>query len=217
MKIGFIGSGNVGQTLGSSLIKLGHDVKLGARSPEKLNTWLEQFGQGERASVGSFQEAAEHGELIFNATPGTASLDALLVAGHNALRGKILIDVALPLNFLNGELSLSVANTDCLGEQIQRAFPEVKVVKTLNTVNSTLMVNPLSLADGQHDLFISGNDTDAKSKVMGYLKEWFGWRSIIDLGDISSARGTEMLLALSSRVYGAVGHPNFSFKIVSKT
>lgn len=215
MKIGFIGSGNVGQTLGSSLIKLGHDVKLGARSPEKLNTWLEQFGQGERASVGSFQEAAEHGELIFNATPGTASLDALLVAGHNALQGKILIDVALPLNFSNGELSLSVANTDCLGEQIQRAFPEVKVVKTLNTVTSTLMVNPLSLADGQHDLFISGNDTDAKRKVMGFLKEWFGWRSIIDLGDISSARGTEMLLALSSRVHGAVGHPNFSFKIVS--
>jgi predicted dinucleotide-binding enzyme len=214
MKIGFIGSGNVGQTLGFSLVKLGHDVKLGTRSPEKLNAWLEQFGQDEQASVGSFQEAAAHGEMIFNATPGSASLEALHAAGHQALRGKILIDIALPLQFANGELSLSVANTDSLGEQIQRAFPDVKVVKTMNTVTSALMVNPRSLADGQHDLFISGNDADAKSEVSGYLKEWFGWESIVDLGDISSARGTEMLLALSSRVYTAMGHSNFNFKIV---
>jgi predicted dinucleotide-binding enzyme len=208
------GSGNVGQTLGRSLVKLGHEVKLGARNPEKLSEWLESFNQDGKASTGSFQEAAEHGEIIFNATPGTVSLEALHAVRHQALRGKILIDVALPLEFSNGELSLSVANTDSLGEQIQRAFPDTKVVKTLNTVTSALMVNPYSLAGGEHDLFISGNDEDAKNEVIGFLKEWFGWKSIINLGDISSARGTEMLLALSSRVYGAVGHPNFNFKIV---
>lgn len=215
MKIGFIGSGNVGQTLGRSLIKRGHEVKLGARTPEKLNVWLESFRQGEKASVGSFQEAAEFGEILFNATPGTASLEALRSIPSQALGRKILIDVALPLEFANGELSLSVANTDSLGEQIQRALPGVKVMKTLNTVTSALMVNPQNLAGGQHDLFISGNDADAKNEVIGYLKEWFGWKNVIDLGDISSARGTEMLLALSSRVYGSVGHMNFNFKIVS--
>lgn len=214
MKIGFIGSGNVGQTLGRSLVKAGHEVKLGARNPGKLNEWLESFSQDEKASVGSFQEAAAFGEIVINATPGSASLEALHAVGPQVLKGKILIDLALPLDFSNGELSLSVVNTDSLGEQIQRAFPETKVVKTLNTVTSTIMVDPLSLADGQHDLFISGNDEDAKNQVIGYLKEWFGWKSIIDLGAISSARGTEMLLALSSRIYGAVGHPNFSFKIV---
>lgn len=214
MKIGFIGSGNVGKTLGSSLAKLGHEVKLGARNPEKLSEWLESFNKDEKASVGSFQEAAEHGEVIFNATPGSVSLEALQAISQQALKGKILIDVALPLEFSNGELSLSVANIDSLGEQIQRAFPDAKVVKTLNTVTSALMVNPYSLADGEHDLFISGNDEDAKKEVIGLLKEWFGWKSIINLGDISSARGTEMLLALSSRVYGAVGNPNFNFKIV---
>lgn len=214
MKIGFIGSGNVGQTLGESLVKRGHEVKLGARDPEKLREWLQSLNQDGKASVGSFQEAAEHGEIIFNATTGTVSLEALQTVSHQALRGKILIDVALPLHFSNGELSLSIANTDSLGEQIQRAFPETKVVKTLNTVTSALMVNPNSLADGQHDLFISGNDEDAKNEVIALLKEWFGWKSVINLGDISSARGTEMLLALSSRIYGAVGHPNFNFKIV---
>ncbi|MCQ6560686.1 NADPH-dependent F420 reductase [Paenibacillus mendelii] len=214
MKIGFIGSGNVAQTLGRSLVKLGHEVKLGARSPEKLNEWLGQFGQNEHASVGSLQEAASYGEIVFNATPGTASLEALHAAGHEALQGKILIDAALPLDFSNGELSLAVANTDSLGEQIQRAFPAIKVVKTLNTVSSALMVDPHRLADGKHDLFISGNDADAKNKVTGYLKEWFGWESVLDLGDITSARGTEMLLALSSRVFVNVGHMNFNFKIV---
>ncbi|GGD64183.1 NADPH-dependent F420 reductase [Paenibacillus nasutitermitis] len=214
MKIGFIGSGNVGQTLGLALIKRGHDVMLGARTPSKLVSWLETFGQNELASVGSIQEAAAHGEIVINATPGTVSLEALREAGSQSLAGKILIDLALPLDFSNGELRLSVANSDSLGEQIQRAFPDTKVMKTLNTVTSALMVNPLSLADGQHDLFISGNDADAKKEVIGYLKEWLGWQSIIDLGDISSARGTEHLLLLSSRVYGAFGHPDFNFRIV---
>lgn len=214
MKIGFIGSGNVGQTLGRALVRLGHDVKLGARTPSRLNEWLQSFEPGEKASAGSYQEAAVHGDIVFNATPGTVSVEALHTVGHQALDGKILIDLALPLDFSNGDLRLSVANTDSLGEQIQRAFPNTKVVKTLNTVTSALMVNPRQLAEGRHDLFISGNDIEAKREVTGYLKDWFGWQNVIDLGDISSAKGTEALLLLSSRIYGAVGHMNFNIKIV---
>ncbi|MGM0883503.1 MAG: NADPH-dependent F420 reductase [Bacillota bacterium] len=214
MKIGFIGSGNAAQTLGRSLAKAGHDVKLGARTPDKLNTWLEQLQPDEKGSVGTIQEAAAHGDIIFNATPGNASLGALSDIGSQLLQGKVLIDIALPLDFSNGELTLAVANTDSLGEQIQRTFPDAKVVKTLNTVSSALMVNPRSVAGGQHDLFISGNDADAKRIVTTLLMESLGWESIIDLGDISSARGTEMLLALSSRIYMALGHMNFNFKIV---
>lgn len=213
MKIGIIGSGNAGQTLGSTLIKRGHSVKLGTRSPLKLEEWLTQANHG-NASVGSFADAAEFGEIVINATSGAGSLDALNQAGSHHLQGKILIDISLPLDFSGGSLSLFVANTDSLGEQIQRAFPDVKVVKTLNTVASALMVNPGSLADAQHDLFVSGNDADARIEVMGYLKDWFGWKSIIDLGDITSARSTEMLFALLVRVHTTLGHSNFNFKVI---
>ncbi|NOU97297.1 NADP oxidoreductase [Paenibacillus sp. LMG 31456] len=213
MKIGIIGSGNAGQTLGSALVKQGHEVKLGTRSPRKLDEWLRQVND-DRATVGSFEEAAAHGNVVFNAVSGAGALDALQAAGSHNLRGKILIDISLPLDFSNGTLTLFVANTDSLGEQIQRGFPDVKVVKTLNTVSSALMVNPRSLAEGQHDLFISGNDAYARNEVIGYLKDWFGWEHIIDLGDISSARGTEMLLALLSRIHMNVGHSRFNFKVV---
>ncbi|WP_201004780.1 NADPH-dependent F420 reductase [Paenibacillus glycanilyticus] len=214
MKIGFIGSGNVGQTLGHVLVELGHDVKLGARQPAKLTNWKQSLENSGLASVGTYQEAAEHGELVINATPGVASLEVLQSIGQKSLAGKILIDVALPLEFTNGELRLSIAPNDSLGEQIQQAFPETQVVKTLNTVTSALMINPLNLAEGQHDMFIGGNDTEAKNKVSEYLRQWFGWKNIIDLGDISSARATEGLLLLTSRIYGALGHSNFNLKVI---
>ncbi|GMK44232.1 hypothetical protein PghCCS26_13590 [Paenibacillus glycanilyticus] len=214
MKIGFIGSGNVGQTLGHVLVEQGHDVKLGARQPAKLTNWKKSLENSGLASVGTYQEAAEHGELVINATPGVASLEVLQLIGQKSLAGKILIDVALPLEFTNGELRLSIAPNDSLGEQIQQAFPETKVVKTLNTVTSALMINPLNLAEGQHDTFIGGNDTEAKNKVSEYLRQWFGWKNIIDLGDISSARATEGLLLLTSRIYGALGHSNFNLKVI---
>ncbi|WP_438445140.1 NADPH-dependent F420 reductase [Gorillibacterium sp. sgz5001074] len=214
MKIGFIGSGNVGQSLGRVLVQQGYDVKLGARDLSKLRIWQESFGANERASVGTYREAAEHGEIIFNVTPGAVSLEALQSVGRVALAGKILIDVALPLVFANGELGLSVPHNDSLGEQIQRAFPDTKVVKTLNTVTSALMIHPYQLAEGQHDMFIGGNDVDAKKQVSEYLRKWFGWKNILDLGDISSARATEGLLLLTSRIYGALGHANFNLKII---
>ena len=177
-----------------------------------FRTWQAQHGQ---VKLGSFAEAAAHGEIVVNATAGMASLDALKRAGEPNLNGKILIDIANPLDFSKGmPPSLSVCNTDSLGEQIQRAFPGAKVVKTLNTMNANLMVNPRQLADGEHHAFVSGNDAQAKVKVTDLLKSWFGWRNVIDLGDITTARGTEMLLPIWVRLWGALQVPIFNFKIV---
>jgi predicted dinucleotide-binding enzyme len=163
---------------------------------------------------GTFLQAAAHGELVVNATQGAGSLEALKAAGAKNLAGKILVDIANPLDFSRGmPPSLTVCNTDSLAEQIQRAFPETKVVKTLNTVNAYLMVGPRQLADGAHTIFVSGNDGAAKTTVSKLL-ESFGWRDIVDLGDITTARGTEMMLPIWVRVFGATKNPMFSFKLV---
>jgi predicted dinucleotide-binding enzyme len=142
-------------------------------------------------------------------------MEALRLAGEEQLRGKILIDISNPLDFSNGmPPTLFVLNDNSLGEQIQSAFPEVKVVKTLNTLSAPLMVNPGLLAEGEHHLFVSGNDAEAKAEVTQYLKQWFGWKHVIDLGDITTARGTEMLLPVWLRLWGALGTQMFNFKIV---
>ena len=170
---------------------------------------------GNRARVGSFADAAAHGEILFNCTAGVGSLEALRMAGERTLNGKVLIDIANPLDFSKGmPPTLTVCNADSLAEQIQRAFPAVKVVKTLNTVNARLMVNPRQLADGDHSIFVSGNDASAKIQVTDVLKNWFGWRHVIDLGDITTARGAEMLLPAWLRLLGALNTPMFNFKIV---
>src|SRR5262249_59073067 len=128
--------------------------------------------------------------------------------------GKILIDVTNPLDFSRGAPPiLSICNTDSLGEQIQRTFPEAKVIKTLNTVNCEVMVNP-ALVPGDHDIFICGNDADAKAHVAELLKQWFGWRSVIDLGDISAARATEQMMPIWLRLYGALGTLRFNVRVV---
>ncbi len=212
MKIAILGTGMVGQTLGSKLIQLGHEVKMGSRTENNENAtqWAKQ--NGGRASQGTFADAAAFGEIVFNCTAGTASLAALKLASSQNLRGKVLIDVANPLDFSKGmPPTLSVCNTDSLAEQIQRAFPEAKVVKTLNTMNCVVMVNP-SLVPGEHNVFVSGNDPQAKAKVKEILGS-FGWKSTIDLGDISAARGTEMLLPIWLRLMGLYQSPNFNFRI----
>jgi 8-hydroxy-5-deazaflavin:NADPH oxidoreductase len=222
MKIGIIGSGVVGQTIGAKLIERGEDVVLGTRSPGKLEDkrgmgaplkdWL--AATGGKGKIATFPEAAAHGEILINATSGTGSLEALRLAEARNINGKILIDIANPLDFSKGmPPSLTICNTDSLGEQIQRAFPEAKVVKTLNTTNTLVMVDPAKVAGGDHDLFISGNDAEAKARVTGLLQQWFGWRSVIDLGDITTARGTEMLLPIWVRLYAGLGTPMFNFKI----
>lgn len=213
MKIGILGSGVVAKTVGGKLAGLGHEVVLGTRDAGKLQEWLGEAGGNARA--GSMAEAAAHGEVVINATAGAGSLEALAAAGAENLNGKILIDIANPLDFSQGmPPSLSILNTDSLGEQIQRAHPEVKVVKALNTLSAHLMVDPGQLAGGDHHIFVSGNDAAAKAQVVSWLKEWFGWQQIIDLGDITTARGTEMMLPIWVRLWGALGTPNFNFKIV---
>lgn len=214
MKIGILGSGMVGNALGTKLVQLGHDVKMGSRTAtnEKAAAWVKAAGA--KASQGTFAEAARSGEIVLNCTAGAVSLPALEAAGAQNLDGKILIDVSNPLDFSKGmPPSLTVCNTDSVGEQLQRAFPDVKVVKALNTVSSTLMVNPGSLP-GEHDLFICGNDSAAKGRVTEILREWLGWKGVIDVGDITAARGTEAFLLLWVRLYGKLQTPYFNFKVL---
>jgi 8-hydroxy-5-deazaflavin:NADPH oxidoreductase len=214
MNIAVLGTGMVGQTIGNKLIELGHSVIMGSRNAnnEKALAWA--ASSGGKGKVDTFEEAAKVGEIIFNCTNGMGSLEALRLAKAENLAGKLLIDISNPLDFSKGfPPSLSVSNTDSLAEQIQREFPEAKVVKTLNTVNCQLMVNP-RLLKGEHDIFVSGNDQGAKDQVVKILKDWFGWKTVIDLGDLSSARGTEQILPIWVRLMGALQTPMFNFRIV---
>ena len=215
MKIGILGTGVVGSTIGTRLVQLGHEVMMGSRTPqnEKASAWAATAG--ERASIGTFADAASFGEMILNCTSGVASLAALEQAGASNLSGKILVDIANPLDFSQGfPPSLSVCNTDSLGEQIQSAYPDLRVVKTLNTMTSSVMVDPTRVP-GDHSVFLSGNDADAKEQVAALL-ESFGWKrqNIIALGDITTSRGTEMLLPVWVRLWGALGDANFNFAVV---
>lgn len=212
MRIGILGTGVVGAALGTKLAQLGHDVKMGSRTAtnEKAVAWTRSAGG--KASTGTFADAAAHGEVVFNCTSGLASLEALKAAGAKNLDGKLLVDVANPLDFSKGmPPSLSVSNTDSLAEQIQRAYPSAKVVKALNTMNANVMVEP-SRVPGTHSVFICGNDASAKAKVVDLLKS-FGWKDIIDLGDITAARGQEMILPLWLRLFMTLKTPDLNFSI----
>ena len=215
MKIGVLGTGMVGESIGSKLVALGHEVMMGSRTAnnEKGLAWVERSGKG--ASLGTFAQAAAHGELVFNCAKGDATLQILEAAGAQNLRGKVLVDISNPLDFSKGfPPSLTVSNTDSLGEQIQRAYPELKVVKTLNTLNTYLMVDPTGVP-GDHTVFVCGNDEGAKTQVKQVLTEWFGWKAdhVIDLGDITNARGTEAWLLLWTRIFAATGNPNFNIEV----
>jgi predicted dinucleotide-binding enzyme len=214
MKIGVLGTGIVGQTLGSKIVQLGHEVMMGSRDAAniKATTWAKE--EGPRASFGTYANAAAFGEIIFNCTLGSASLGALRHAGADNLRDKILVDTANPLDYSDAHWTLTVCNHDSLGEQIQRAFPDSKVVKTLNTMNCNIMVDPRKLS-GTTDVFVSGNDIDAKGTVIAILRDWFGWRSIVDLGDITTSRGVEMYVIFWHTLRNTISSPRFNIKIVS--
>src|SRR6266566_1021299 len=214
MRIGILGTGVVGKTLGTKLAKLGHEVRMGSRSAggEKAKSWVR--GAGGKSSEGSFADAAAHAEIVFNCTSGSVSLEALKAAGASNLEGKTLVDVANPLDFSKGmPPTLSVCNTDSVGEQIQRAFPTAKVVKALNTVTAAVMVDP-SLIPGVHTMFVSGNDQKAKAQVIDLLKTGFGWKEVMDLGDITGARAQEMYLPLWVRLYSKLQTPNVNIHVV---
>ena len=206
MRVAVLGTGIVGRTLGSALLSNGHEVRIGSRTagnPAAV-AWAEQIGGP--ASEGTFADAAGFGEIVINATAGSRSLEALQMAGYEQLAGKVLIDVANPLDTSRGmPPTLTVCNDDSLGEQIQRALPDVRVVKTLNTVTAAVMVDP-SLVGGAHTMLMAGDDATAKEQTIELLQE-LGWPagSIIDLGDITAARGMEMYMALWLRLWAAAG------------
>ncbi len=214
MKIAVLGTGATGQTLASKLVSLGHDVMMGSRDEANPIAVAWAKDQGHNALYGSFMNAAEFGEIVFNCTLGTASLAALQMAGERNLKGKILIDTSNPIDRSSGVWKLTVCNTDSLAEQIQRAFPDTKVVKTLNTVNANVMVDPNKLIE-KTDVFVSGNDIEAKATVVRILKEWFGWREVIDLGDITTARSVEMYVLLWHDLRNAISSQRFNVKLVT--
>jgi predicted dinucleotide-binding enzyme len=215
----------VGQAIAGRLDQLGHSVTLGTRDPDatRARTETDQMGNpgpGVWAAdhpgvpLATFADATEDAEVVVNATNGAGSLAALDLAGAEHLAGVVLMDVAVPLDFSGGmPPTLFVKDTDSLAEQIQRAHPEARVVKTLNTMNASVMVDPRSLAGGDHSVFVAGDDEGAKTIVTGLLTE-FGHTDVIDLGHLSAARGTEMWLPLWLRIYGALGTPAFNLKIV---
>ncbi len=210
MKIGMLGTGSVGQTVGTKLVAMGHDVMMGARSAD--NEKVLAFAQRTGGKAGTFADAAAHGEIVINGTRGDTSL-AMLSALSTQLKGKVLIDVSNPLDFSAGfPPHLTVSNTDSLAEQIQRALPETFVVKSLNTVTAAVMIEP-SRVPGHHTIFVSGNDKHAKGRVMDFLRT-LGWVSIIDLGDITSARAAEQLLPLWVRLLGVLGTADFNIAVM---
>jgi 8-hydroxy-5-deazaflavin:NADPH oxidoreductase len=214
MRYGVLGTGMVGRALAGRLVEVGHEVRMGSRSPdnEAAAAWAAEAGPD--ASHGTFADAAEFGQTVMNCTGGAVSLDALAAAGAEHLAGKVLIDVSNPLTFETGRLTLTVCNTDSVGEQIQRAFPEARVVKTLNTMANEVMIHPEELP-GRHCVFMSGDDAEAKRLVAGML-ESFGWpaEAIVDLGGIETARGPEMYLVLWIEMMQAGGDRRFNINVV---
>jgi predicted dinucleotide-binding enzyme len=217
MNIAVLGTGMVGNALGTKLVQKGHEVTMGSRNANNESAQKWAAAAGESAHTATFRDAAAFGEIVISCTGGMHSMEALEMVGAEPLRNKILIDVSNPLQQnKDGAMVLGFCNTDSLGEQIQKAFPSTRVVKALNTVNCDIMVDP-SGVPGDHNLFMCGNDAGAKKEVAKNLNEWFGWKidNIIDVGDITAARGTEMMMALWMRLFqGVIGHPHFNWHIV---
>jgi len=224
MRIGILGTGIVGRSHAGRLSALGHDVAIGTHDvtrtltrnePDPMGNISFQEWHKEHPSVKllPFAAAAKHGEIVFDALRGQFSLSVLSPLAAE-LDGKIIVDIANPLDFSRGmPPSLLVSNTDSLGEQVQRALPKARVVKIFNTVSAFLQVNPGDLAGGDHDIFMCGNDREAKETVRK-IAAGYGWKTVIDLGDITNARGTEMMMPIWLRLWGALGTPAFNFKIV---
>nr|AIA17708.1 NADP oxidoreductase coenzyme F420-dependent [uncultured bacterium] len=192
MKVGILGSGEVGQALGDGFVKHRHEVMLGTRDPGKLADWAAR----NPARVGSFAETAEFGELIVLAVNGKASSAALGLAGAENLSGKTIIDATNPISDappVNGVLSFFTKQNESLLEQLQQEFPDAHFVKAFNSVGSDLMVNP-RLEDGRPSMFICGNDAAAKKAVTEILDQ-FGWETL-DMGAAEAARAIEPLAIL---------------------
>ena len=229
MKVVILGTGIVGQTLAEKLISLDHEVIMGTRNvAATLNRKVSNNSRGpsfgewhsknEKVNLMTFKNAVGEGELLINALNGAAVIPVIQSCNRSDFDNKILMDIANPLDFSHGfppSLLPGLHNTNSLGEEIQKALPNAKVVKTLNTMWCGVMVNPAMINNGAHQNYICGNDKEAKEKVTGLLAS-FGWNKdyILDLGDITNARGTESTLLIWTRIYGSKGSGAFNMKIV---
>ncbi len=214
MKYGILGTGDVAQTIGNRLLELGHEVMLGARAVtnEKGNKWAEEHG--DKASCGTFADAAKFGEKMFICVQGIHAIEALKAAGKENLAGKILVDQTNPYHYADGHISLDpeYSGATCLGEEVQKFVPDTKVVKTLNYIGSVMMTNTENLSEPVTG-FYCGNDAEAKKAVESILRD-FGWRDTFDMGDISMSRYTEMLGAFWVPLLGQLGNMQWGFKLV---
>lgn len=215
MNIGILGSGEVGRTLATSLVALGHQVVLGSRTPNegRAAAWVELAGPRGRAA--QHETAARESEVLINALKGPASLEVIPKLPDSYLAGKIMIDIANDLIFPGPVPVVNMPQTDSLAERIQRAAPGLRVVKALNTMNARVMVAPRTLPE-RHDLLIAGNDTDAKARVSEFMRDWFGWETVIDLGTLESARGLEAYLGLWIRLRLHLGTSMFNIHVVTE-
>ncbi|MEQ1502198.1 MAG: NAD(P)-binding domain-containing protein [Myxococcota bacterium] len=215
MNIGVLGTGAVGRTIASRLTALGHAVRLGARSADNqaARDWVATTGG--RGSAGTFADAAGFGEVVFLCTNGGGAVEAVRATGRS-LDGKLVLDVTNPLDFSRGmPPTLFTDQTESLGERVQAAIPAAKVVKTLNTLNCELMVDPGRLGQGApHAVFVSGDDAGARGRAAELLAAWFGWQQVIELGPLSTARGTEAYVMLWVRLWGALGTAEFNVAVV---
>jgi predicted dinucleotide-binding enzyme len=213
MKIGILGTGMVGETLGTKFVQLGHQVKMGSRTAnnEKAGKWVAK--NGAHASAGTFADAAEFGDVVLLCLKGEVQMEVVRSVGTKPFGSKPVVDVSNPLAYTNGiPTSLSFCNTNSLGEEVQKALPDAKVIKTLNTVNCDIMIDPAK-AGGQPTMFLCGNDAAAKTNITSLLKS-LGWTDIIDLGDITKSRAAEMLLPIWLTLMRNLGHAHFGFKVV---
>ncbi len=217
MKYAVLGTGMVGHSLAGKLIALGHEVRMGARSADnpKAVAWADEHG--DRAGHGTYADVADWAERVVVAVNGARLLEVADAVGAAPVAGKTVIDVTNPLDMSKGmppTLIPELSNTTSAGEELQRALPGARVVKTLNTMNHQLMVEPARLT-GAHDVFLCGDDADAKADVLGLLKE-FGWPAPIDLGGLAAARGMEGMMPFWLRLWGVQGNANFNYRIVSE-
>lgn len=211
MKVGIIGSGDVGQRLGGGFLELGHSVKIGSRTPEKLKEWVEK--NGKRASAGTFAEAAGFGDALVLATLWTGTADAISMAGEGNFAGKIVIDVTNPLDFSSMPPKLMISGTDSAGETVQRMLPNSKIVKAFNTLGNPSMVHP-DFPGGRPTMFICGNDEGAKKFV--YDTAFAFGHEPVDIGDIEGSRLLESLAMLWIVHYFRTSNGNHAFKLLRK-
>ena len=214
MKIAVLGTGSVGRTVAPALARLGHQVVVGTRDPDTTRARDDWTPPVADLPLQTYADVAEGVDLVVNATSGEGSLSALGMVGSEHLAGKVLLDLANPLDFSSGfPPTLSVKDSDSLAEQIQRAFPEARVVKALNTVTAGVMVEPGLVGDGDSTMFAAADDAEARALVVGLLQQ-LGWRDVVEFEELSAARGLEMWLPLWVRLMGRLGTAEFNLKLV---